>query len=299
MPIRYEITNGALPVTVYLMQGVTVIDSNVHNDYEQGQFNDVEYGNYELYFEDAMGCDATEWLYSTTTTTTMYIPIPHEYCVNYGHLYNWWVAQDSRNIAPEGWHVPSWSEYWEMLNLLGGVYDGGDALKSTEGWLDNPGTNSSGFTAVGSGWRDEGYHKLLLNCVIWLNNYRADQYGWYINIRNEADPPQYPYIAEYENWLKTMGASIRLIKDDVNDTGTMMGNDGKIYPTITIGDQVWMATNLTETRYRNGELISGPTFTDVEWDALSTEAYCMYEDTIANAGEDGECPTTTTTTTSP
>lgn len=67
MPIRYEITNGALPVTVYLMQGVTVIDSNIHNTYEEGQF-DILYGEYELYLEDSMGCNATEWLYTTTTT---------------------------------------------------------------------------------------------------------------------------------------------------------------------------------------------------------------------------------------
>lgn len=73
MPIRYEITNGALPVTVYLMQGITVIDSNVHNAYEQGQF-DVYYDNYSLYFEDAMDCNGTAWLYSTTTTTTLHPP---------------------------------------------------------------------------------------------------------------------------------------------------------------------------------------------------------------------------------
>ena len=56
MPIRYEITNGALPVTVHLMQGVTVIDSNVHNAYEEGQFDDIVSGEYTLEFVDSMNC---------------------------------------------------------------------------------------------------------------------------------------------------------------------------------------------------------------------------------------------------
>lgn len=55
MPIRYEITNGALPVTVYLMQGLTVIDSNVHAIYEEGEF-DVYADDYTLEFVDSMGC---------------------------------------------------------------------------------------------------------------------------------------------------------------------------------------------------------------------------------------------------
>lgn len=102
-----------------------------------------------------------------------------------------------------------------------------------------------------------------MNCVIWLSDYREDQYAWYINILDEQIIG-YPYIADYELWLKTMGSSIRLIKDDSVDTGAITGNDGKVYPTVKIGDQVWMAANLMETKYRNGDLITGPTFTDEE-----------------------------------
>jgi len=25
----------------------------------------------------------------------------------YGKLYNWWAVNDSRGLAPEGWHIPS------------------------------------------------------------------------------------------------------------------------------------------------------------------------------------------------
>ncbi len=72
----------------------------------------------------------------------------------YGHLYNWFVVGDSRNIAPLGWHVPTIEE-WNILN----AFVGGSAytLKEmgTAHWQDpNFGTNFVGFTALPNGWRD-------------------------------------------------------------------------------------------------------------------------------------------------
>ena len=38
------------------------------------------------------------------------------YTINFGRLYNWFAVNDSRNIAPEGWHVPTDVE-WHILML--------------------------------------------------------------------------------------------------------------------------------------------------------------------------------------
>lgn len=75
-----------------------------------------------------------------------------------GLLYNSYAMK--QNPCPDGWHVPSSSEWNSMVNSLGGANIAGGKLKSTDNstyWLNNVGaTNSSGFTAIGSGFNNSG-----------------------------------------------------------------------------------------------------------------------------------------------
>jgi uncharacterized protein (TIGR02145 family) len=69
----------------------------------------------------------------------------------YGALYNWYVVAEDK-ICPDGWHVPTNTE-WSMLETyLGGSNVAGGKMKEagTEHWLDpNTGAdNSSGFSAL-------------------------------------------------------------------------------------------------------------------------------------------------------
>ena len=62
--------------------------------------------------------------------------------------------------------------------------------------------------------------------------------------------------------------------------GTVTDIDGNVYNTVTIGTQCWMAENLQTTRYRNGDPI--PNVTDnIAWGALTTGAYCWYNNDAA------------------
>lgn len=63
-------------------------------------------------------------------------------------LYNW---ETSKNVCPNGWHLPSKSEYDILVMEFGGETKASVALKSTKGWISDNGNNSSGFNAFTAG----------------------------------------------------------------------------------------------------------------------------------------------------
>ena len=89
-------------------------------------------------------------------------------------LYNWYAINDPRGLAPEGWHVPSLSEWNYLLEFLGGIENAGAKLKlqGSSQWDSNNigSTNSSGFSAVGTRFRySDGNTYSLINYTIPLS----------------------------------------------------------------------------------------------------------------------------------
>ncbi|MCB9192124.1 MAG: fibrobacter succinogenes major paralogous domain-containing protein [Flavobacteriales bacterium] len=67
---------------------------------------------------------------------------------------------------------------------------------------------------------------------------------------------------------------------------TVTDIDGNVYPTVTIGDQVWMAENLKVTRYRNGDPISQ--INDDQYWSTSTEgSFCSPDGDLQLVSEYG------------
>jgi len=98
--------------------------------------------------------DSVEWGKLTTGAYCDYANNPVN-SVTYGKLYNWFAVHDSRNLAPNGWHIPSDAE-WTTLTTYLGKDIAGDKLKEegTTHWLSpNSGTNESGFSAIPGGSR--------------------------------------------------------------------------------------------------------------------------------------------------
>jgi uncharacterized protein (TIGR02145 family) len=59
--------------------------------------------------------------------------------------------------------------------------------------------------------------------------------------------------------------------------------DGNLYNTVIIGNQIWMKENLKVTKYRNGDPISNIT-DSIEWTKNhNIGAYCVYNNSTANA----------------
>ncbi len=82
----------------------------------------------------------------------------------YGKLYNYYAIIDNRGLAPEGWHIPSVSEWKALKQYLG--KECGIALKSEDEWSYSgddirgeimfekwKGNNESGFNGLPGGMR--------------------------------------------------------------------------------------------------------------------------------------------------
>lgn len=73
---------------------------------------------------------------------------------------------------------------------------------------------------------------------------------------------------------------------DFPSAGTVKDAEGNEYKTVKIGNQVWLAENLKSTQYSNGTPI--PIVTDNDsWAALTTGAYCNYDNLESNANTFG------------
>lgn len=215
---------------------------------------------------------------TTTTTTTEAIPLV------YGYLYNFYALT---NIAPSGWHVPTNDEWYALslyldpsaVRIRGGSESeiAGGPLKATgTAYWDSPNagaTNSTGFNARGGGYRDgdTGDFSLLKWSTTFASQtetgYTNNAY-WYRSLFSGS-------AVVYSNYsTKNFGYSVRLIKDDSINTGSVI-IDGISYSTVMIGTQVWMSENLAATHYNDSspitEIING-----AAWMSDTTGAYCTY-----------------------
>lgn len=216
--------------------------------------------------------------------------------VKYGYLYNWYAATDARKItSSDDWIVPALTDINTLSTYLGGDAVSGGKLKDTLYWNEpNTGaTNEAGFNFRGGGSRGGNGDGLFgedirINGIIWtttllsfppLGDFPYHCATWYVSddliISN-------PFI--------TQGSSIRLLYTGEDIPTSYTGNDGKIYNKIVlIGSQYWLAENLSETKYRNGDWITGydgGVYTPISnstWAAATTGMMCAYNDDESNA----------------
>lgn len=134
----------------------------------------------------------------------------------YGLLYNWYAVNDSRNIAPEGWHVPSEEEWRTMIDTLGGNYEAGVKMVDISSGLwdspDSSATNESGFSVIPAGYRDfEGrFSAQAREAFFWTSTDDTHHYKYARFIQIGTWKSYYVNITMH-SW--TNGLSIRCVKD--------------------------------------------------------------------------------------
>ena len=95
--------------------------------------------------------DPSQWIGLTTGAWCYYNNDPANGAIS-GKLYNWYAVNDSRGLAPTGWHVPTDAEWATLSSTLGGDAVAGGKMKS------GASLTSSGFAGILSGVRysDDG-----------------------------------------------------------------------------------------------------------------------------------------------
>ena len=128
----------------------------------------------------------------------------------YGKLYNWYAVNDSRGLAPVGWHIPTDIEWTNLVDFLGGETEARDKLKNSSDWQENGnGNNTSGFSGLPAGTRDEtGYMEPTgYYCYWWSSSEAESGEAWYRSLyyNNGA--------ALRGKRSKTYGYSVRCLRD--------------------------------------------------------------------------------------
>jgi uncharacterized protein (TIGR02145 family) len=161
----------------------------------------------------------------------------------FGKLYNWYAIQDPRQLAPEGYHIPT-NEEWDTLiaNLGGDVKAGGKMKeKGTKNWSipNEKANNSSKFSALPGGfrWAENGFYGVFNKCSFWSSSEFKVDLAKERSISNASGSVILSYCD------KRQGSAVRCVKNKVesfcgfklgnfevfpNDIGQFSFNDAKL-----------------------------------------------------------------------
>lgn len=130
----------------------------------------------------------------------------------YGGLYNWYAVQTNK-LCPTGWHVPSDAEFITLATSLGVDSLAGGKLKESGSinWFvpNTYATNSTGFTALPSGYRfyNGSYQNLGYSGNWWSSTeYSAASARFFYLVYNKGNTGR--------NYIdKQYGLSVRCIRN--------------------------------------------------------------------------------------
>ena len=156
-----------------------------------------------------------------------------DYVGTFGYLYNWYAVNDPRKLCPDGWHVPTDSDWNKLVISLhsGTIVADTSSTSSTQsttagtvmksqainssvgsglGWdPGSPGTNTSGFTALPGGFRNNAGSSLGIRglVVFWSATENVGSYAWYRRLLASNGG-----VDRFSS-SKSIGASVRCLKD--------------------------------------------------------------------------------------
>jgi len=154
--------------------------------------------------------DRFDWQDLTTGAYCNYDNVQDNFTI-YGRLYNFYSVVDPRKLCPNGWHVPTATEWNTLINYLGGNSIAGSKLKDTGTvyWIaPNIATNESGFRALPGGdrWGYQGQFHYIKEIAHWWSC--SEENGWPIRFYVGSGTS---IVTDGDD--KNCGFSVRCIKD--------------------------------------------------------------------------------------
>jgi len=212
------------------------------------------------------GYDNSSWIALTSGAYAVYND-DADNTSTYGFLYNWYAVDDSRNIAPTGWHIPTDDEWKELEMYLGmsqsesdgtnwrGTNEGSKLAGNAALWIDgvlenNAEFGTSGFTALPGGYRvnNGNFGNMGYGSCFWSSTAYGSTNAWDRIVEwNTSDM----YRGRY---AKLYGHAVRCVRDSIPTTinissGEIFGND-----TVFVPINVQFPTSAT---YSSAELTIG------------------------------------------
>lgn len=212
---------------------VTDIDGNVYHTVTIGtqvwmveNLKTTKYRN-----GDPIANVSATWASLTTGEYCWYNDDATTYKATYGGLYNWYAVNDSRNIAPSGWHVPTSAEWTTLINYvtanLGTSGSVDKALAAKTYWASSTDTgtigndlsknNTTGFAALPGGFREAGVFRGASYFGYWWGNtaFNDDVYDAWAHELSYGSGAHEDGHAVYDCYStdKRNGFSVRCIRD--------------------------------------------------------------------------------------
>ena len=209
---------------------VTDIDGNIYETVQIGDqlwmAENLKVSRYRNGNDITTGLEAFEWIGANAGAYSVYDNDSYNAEV-YGNLYNWYAADDDRGICPDGWHVPSDTEFMELEMFLGmseseanstgsrGINEGSKLSGRADLWNsgsleENIEFGTSGFTGLPAGNRDyynAHYNSMGFFGAFWSSTELNSLTAWNRELEYHAS------VVYRFNATKQFGFSIRCLKD--------------------------------------------------------------------------------------
>lgn len=247
-----------------------------NTDLQEGEFGEYVGNDGKRYMTICIG--GIEWLMRNLAETYWRA----YYATEFGFLYNGYAVIDVRGLAPTGWHVITYTEAYKIwTDYLGSNQAITPYLMEVgqEHWMRSVGSKYGCQLLWGSGARggstDWGLYTAFVGWTsTWYNINDQNLRLWGV-ILSDSGASYLPSSGYTGDFIYGVGYSVRCVKDDANDPGTVTDIDGNVYPTQTVAGMVIMSRNLRTTKYRNGDsILHHEDMTD--FTNAASGAYCAY-----------------------